>query len=348
MRKFGYGDLQEEEEPHGVEMDERRHLVPGMDREYDEDVAQDVGRTPPSEHVQNVATGVSAVASGGKYAQYLSDASSVARASEMAPMVGGAVGTAGSLFNAGLAVHRIRNANDRRGDRRMLGAQAVSETGSALTSAAATVGAGLKFAGSVAPAVGTASGVGALITGPADMIRGTVGGLAAHRRARQLSDLQRRQPEVGSAQHVAAGFAKDVQKTKRVANAGTALKGALAVGGGIALLAGAGPVGWGLLGAGALVAGGVAAYKMYRKGKIGDKLMKDHANSQFVPDEQYIKANKPFYKTRAQFVHDTARDRIAAHLAEGGREEAFPKDMLRLLGLKKNAQAQEIKQGLSA
>ncbi|HEX3548929.1 MAG TPA: hypothetical protein VHT53_01035 [Candidatus Elarobacter sp.] len=354
LRLFGFRDLEGPRRPAegagpGEEQPlfERRPYEP-MRLEHDEAMAQNLGNTPPSERLQQAALAASAASSVGKHTTYLSTAASVAKGAQVAGSVGGGVAMGSSLLNAGLAAHRVHTGNDHPGDRNLLRAEAGSELGSALTSGAAMGGA---IAGALSPAVNIAGGVGAgLITGPIDIARGTVGGLAAHRRMRGLErDRDAAAPD--STARFSADFARDVQKTKRVGHAGTALKGALALGGGIALLAGAGPVGWGLLGAGALVGAGVAGYKAYRKHQAGKKLLDPNgphaaAVQQFLPTASEMKKNKWFYQTEAQFKHDWVRDRLAAHVKDH-RGQHSP-ELLRLLGLENNAEEREIKQGLSA
>jgi hypothetical protein len=167
-----------------------------------------------------------------------------------------------------------------------LATNAIDLVGSHGTSAWST---GAKIAGAAAPAalstVGTAAGVGtnAIVFGR-NLWRG--GRAWKHKsavdEASQHAHVRTANPEVQAA---AAHHSEQMGKRRWRAGVG-ALGAGLGIAGGIALLAGAGPVGWGLLGAGALVAGALGAYKLGRwaykkfgqKNTLGEQ-RNTHANS---------------------------------------------------------------------
>jgi hypothetical protein len=145
-----------------------------------------------------------------------------------------------------------------------------------------------------------------------------------------------------------------------VGGVGTAVGGGLALAGGLGIagLALSNPIGWGLLGGAALVGGGVAAYKKYRKHQLGKQLDSDGSRAELkaagihVPTDQELKPTgflekmKNFitFSTASQRRHDAVRGHIAEKLAkneDADRDEHQPglAEIMRHLGIKEKPQA---------
>jgi hypothetical protein len=103
--------------------------------------------------------------------------------------------------------------------------------------------------------------------GAVDMVRGAYGAYKGHQRQQQLKNIASTQGASDSVKSAAMQAASTQEMRKKVAGA-TVLKGALLVAGGVTLLVLAtNPVGWILLGAGALVGGLAALWRFWQKRK---------------------------------------------------------------------------------
>ncbi|HEU0052699.1 MAG TPA: hypothetical protein VFQ39_05960 [Longimicrobium sp.] len=189
----------------------------------------------------------------------------------------------------------------------------------------------------------------AIAKGGIDIVRGGVqAGLAGYRR-KKLAAIE----EQGGNLAGAARFGKQTQTTRIVGGVGTALGGALAIGGGAALLA-SNPIGWGLLGGAAVIGGGMAAYKRYRQHQLGKQMANDPEYQEqlrragvHVPDSRDLAPKSGWEKFKNVITGKTEHVRryhmVRAHLAESlarrekpGYEQDFNAErIIKNLGIKK-------------
>lgn len=212
----------------------------------------------------------------------------------VAPAIGGVsspIAALGSVVEGGTKLHQATTGGERGADRALLGLEATSSFGNAALSTASSARyAGEIFGGSAAAAVASAAGPAAMVMGGADLVGGFAGNLLAEHRQKQLAKIaraQRRQSGKGF-EYASAVLAAGSQQTKKRRSLGTFLKGGLALGGGAALLAGAGPIGWGLLGGAALLGGGMTLYKQYRKHKMGKRILASPAFQQKLTEGGHV------------------------------------------------------------
>jgi hypothetical protein len=241
------------------------------------------------EHHQAIATGtVSDAKTGLKVLSGLGNTASIAsRAADyfdtsntvpgLVPGLGigaGTVSALGSTVDTALTLRQIATGTERTGDKAQLGLEAVSSAANATVSSASAAAKASTLLGSTATTAVSVASPAALVMGGADLIGGGVSAYRASGRQRQLEAIRRQRTATDYEKGVAR-FAAGSQRTKKRRGWGTMLKGALGIGGGLALLLGAGPVGWGLLAGGALLAGGMSLYKQYRKHREGKKILAD-------------------------------------------------------------------------
>jgi hypothetical protein len=230
----------------------------------------------------------------------------------------------GSTIDAGLKLEQVASGSNQKKDKALLGLGAVSDLANATISGASTAMQGAELMGTTLGSALSVAGPAAMVMGGADLIGGIASNrLAAHRQERLQEIAEQHQ---GSGEGAIANFAMESQRTRKKRGLGTALKGGLALGGGIALALGAGPVGWGLLGGAALVGGAMAAYKQYRKHKQGNEILNNPEYQRQlaeagirIPDENDLKKQSwtkrwnPF-NTKASRTHDLIRGQIAEKL----------------------------------
>jgi hypothetical protein len=225
-------------------------------------------------------------------------------------------------------VKNIATGDETAADKSLMGAQALSDVGTATTTAAtgATQGAsvGWGFARAAAPALSKVAGPVAMARGGLDIVRG-IGqtGLAAYRRKKlkALEDFQGKHEGV-------ARFAKQTQTTRAVSGVGTAIGGGLALAGGLGIagLALSNPVGWALLGGAAVVGGGVAAYKKIRKHQLGKQINTDEYRKKLeragihVPDDEDLAPRSTWQKAKNLFTASSTSQRryeaVRGHIAQ--------------------------------
>lgn len=387
MRKFGFGDIagqrrpllsQSSAEPSRQERsssvsdasalgseprDEERGPVEPMQLGADQALAANSLQSSSAEKAGLGLGAASSAASGlgtplGAFGQ-LTASSGASGLADAFASAGSGLSAAGSLVDAGIGIHRIRTGAESDADKRLMKMQVASSLGSVATSAASAAKGAYEYGGQHVPgAVAAAAGPFAMVTGAADLTRGVVGGVAAHRRQRALEGMAAAPGTTPQVQALAS-YAADAQKAKNVGSVGTALKGGLGMAGGIALLAGSGPVGWGLLGGAALVGGGVAAYKAYRRHSQGNDLRQGKgplaAQLQTLgvqtPTDRELAA-QPWYTrwtaSKGMRTHDIVRGRVAAVLRGHDRNVVRSPEILRLLGLKPNADERQIARALEA
>jgi hypothetical protein len=289
---------------------------------------------------QQVLSGVSKL---GSAAQLGSRGVEFTKAATVPSALGSTLGATSSSLAAGASIaeglatlKQAATGGEKIKDKALLGLEATSSFANATLSGASA----LRHAGSAGTALSVA-GPAAIAMGGADLIGGLGGTFVAAHREGQLAGIEQQQND-GTEERSIARFAKESQRTKKWRNLGNVLKGGLAVGGGIALLAGAGPVGWGLLTGAALVGGGVTAYKMYRKHKLGKQLRGEQpdrpsymgvgqndadtpyrqgfTNHQiYIPDNEYLQSEsrtKRWFNTKSSRTYDLVRAQIAQRLKE--------------------------------
>lgn len=242
---------------------------------------------------------------------------------------GGALTAIGGLVDAGVNVRDLAVGGLQTGDK----LETASKLGSNLGKSVANTGLALQQGGQVlgssalssaASAVGPAVAPAAIAMGGLDMVGGAYGAYRAHGRQKALGNLA----ETGSTSIKGiAEFARNQQTTKRNVNQSRILQGGLGVAGGVTLLAAglSNPVGWGLLGAAGLVAGGAALYKQYRKYQEGKKLLHDDQYrarlglSDLNPQERGKFDNQiaPRRWWNTIKAHDDIRGQIGHQLVEG-------------------------------
>lgn len=358
-RWFGLSRRGGQEENESVPLDPmgRAARISYMGLEADQPLAERSLETPSAAKVSTASTVLSGLSTAvGKPAHLLGTLGAAGQVSAGAGAFGGPVGAVGSLIDAGLATHQIATGSETRGDKGLLGLQAGSALGTAVTgTASGAISAAALHGSNIATTAGNVAGPAALLTGAFDVARGGVGAWVAGQRQGELESLEDR----GGRDAGLARFAAESQRTKKWSGVGTALKGGLGLAGGAALLAGAGPVGWGLLGGAAAVGLGVAGYQAYRKHSQGKQLLsRDSDYSRQlqqagieIPTDRELAA-QPWYKrmlgTRSMRAHDLIRGQVAARLKQGageGRGSLSP-EILRLLGLKEESEGHEIARAL--
>jgi hypothetical protein len=248
--------------------------------------------------------------------------------SPIAGVVGNPLAAVGSTIDAGVKMHQMATSSHKLEDKALTGVGAVSDLANATVSGTSAAMQGAELMGGTLSSALQVAGPAAMVMGAADLVGGGIsGGLAAHRQ-KKLEEIQ--QEHEGTGDGAIAKFAKESQRTRKTRGFGTALKGGLALGGGIALALGAGPIGWGLLGGAALVGGGMALYKQYRKHKQGKEIL-DPKNPQYreqleradiriptqddLDKQSWLKRWNPL-NTRESRTHDLIRAQIAHKLEE--------------------------------
>lgn len=250
--------------------------------------------------------------------------------------VGNPLAAVGSTIDAGVKMHQMATSSHKLSDKALTGVGAVSDLANATLSGATGAMEGAELMGSTLSSALQVAGPAAMVMGAADLVGGGLsGGLAAHRQ-KKLKEVQ--QEHEGTGEGAIARFAKESQRTKKNRGWGTALKGGLALGGGIALALGAGPIGWGLLGGAALVGGGMALYKQYRKHKLGKEILNDPEYQEHlqnmgirIPEQRHLDEQSRIKRwnplnTKASRTHDLIRGQIAEKL-EGAVNEPHHNDI---------------------
>jgi hypothetical protein len=317
---------------HQMEHDERRSHERWA-RDYDPERAQRTVASPVSQDVQQVGSlGSGALAGVAKVGESVSALGMGASTGPALGAAGAALSVPASLLSAYHATSTAVTGQDKKKDKALLGAQALSDLGSAATTTASGLVQGSKALGAsstVGSALGSAATMATKIAAPVaiakggvDIVRGGVqAGLAGYRR-KKLAALEER----GGNMEGAARFGKQTQTTRMVRGVGTAVGGALALGGGVALLA-SNPIGWGLLGGAAVIGGGMAVYKRYREHQLGKKMANDpdyqrqlRASGVHVPDSQDLAPRSRWESVKNFFTGKTENVRryhmVRAHLAE--------------------------------
>ena len=286
----------------------------------------------------------------------------------------GALSAVGSTVDAATHLHQMATGTEQTGDKASLGLEAVSSLGNATVGAASAASHASTLLGTSAAVATNVAAPAAMVMGGADIIGGGVNAYRAHGRKAKLEEIQGSDTASGFERGVAR-FAAGSQQTKKMRGLGTALKGGLAIGGGIALLLGAGPIGWGLLAGAAGVAGAMALYKRYRKHKEGKKILNDpeyrrqltEGNNVRIPGPEDLAKQSRLKRwnplnTKESRTHDLVRAQIAQnleqHVADPDRNEIQADDatnnplgaIVGLLGLRnkgrKRAKGQDIARAL--
>jgi hypothetical protein len=239
---------------------------------FNEDTGQD--------YSEYIATGAGVASAGGggatKFSQLVSPiVSSSSAAAESVNVFGAGGGIAGVASGAMETVRGIQdmsNSSAATGDRVVGGggrtasgvASMVQQGGSAAYNIASITQGATSSAALTATAV---AGGGAVAMGAVDMARGAYGAYKGHQRQQNLNNIASSEDAGGGVKSAAMQAASTQEMRKKVAGA-TVLKGALLVAGGVTLLVLAtNPVGWILLGAGALVGGLAALWRFWQKRK---------------------------------------------------------------------------------
>ncbi len=251
----------------------------------------------------------------------------------VAPAIGIAsnpIAALGSVVEGGTKLHQAATGGEKLEDKALLGLEATSSFGNAALSAASGARyASEIFGGSAAGAIASAAGPAALVMGGADLVGGFAGNRLAEHRQQELSKIARanRGQQGKGFEYATATLAATSQATKKRRSLGTFLKGGLAIGGGAALLAGAGPIGWGLLGGAALLGGGMTLYKQYRKHKMGKKILASPAfqakltegghvsipTAEDLAGQKWTKRWNPL-NTKESRTYDLIRGQLGQHL----------------------------------
>jgi hypothetical protein len=314
---------------------------PGVDNDAPiTGVHHEAAGTSNADDATTAASVASGLGSGASFASRMVDADlsqrltgGVSTPSSVVPGLGvgtGALSAVGSSVDAYLKLRRLFGGTQRAGDKVQMGLEASSSLANATVSgASATTNAGQLMGSSLgsSAAAGAAHVIppAAMAMGAADVIAGSADAIRGASRQKGLEAIGR-QAGTSSTDQGIASFAAESQRTKKWSGVATALKGGLAIGGGIALLLGAGPVGWGLLGGAAAVAGGTVLAKKIRKHYLGKKLAPDQEMGRNLTGEGHFQlaseadfARQSWLKrfnTKAGRTHDLMRGQIADHLAE--------------------------------
>jgi hypothetical protein len=238
----------------------------------------------------------------------------------------GALSALGSTVDTGERLHQIATGTEQAGDKAQLGLEAASSAANATLSGATTAYHASTLLGATSGLATSVAAPAAVAMGGVDMIGGGIAAYRARNRQQQLQGIASSHTASDYERGVAR-FAAESQRTKKKRGLGTALKGGLAIGGGLALLLGAGPIGWGLLGGAAAVAGGMALYKRYRKHKEGKKILDNPEYQQQLTSEGHVRIPTPDdlakqprikrwnpFNTKESRTHDLIRAQIAQHL----------------------------------
>jgi hypothetical protein len=286
--------------------------------------------TPLPDDVSTGLTIASGAGSGARFGARVADALHAQLPSAVSPGLGVAanpLSAVGSSVDAYMKLQQVAQGSNKKKDKALLGMGAVSDLANATVSGASTAMQGAELAGSTLGGALQVAGPAAMVMGGMDLVGGLVSNrMAAHRQS-ELERIQQTQSDLGFHGDAAiAKFAKGSQETKKKRSLGTALKGGLALGGGIALALGAGPIGWGLLGGAALVGGAMTLYKQYRKHKQGKEILNDPQQREHlesagirIPDandlkkQSWLKRWNPL-NTKESRTHDLIRGQIAEKL----------------------------------
>jgi hypothetical protein len=185
---------------------------------------------------------------------------------------GGIAGVASGAMETVRGIQDMSNSSVTTGDRVVGGggrtasgvASMVQQGGSAAYNIASITSGATSSAALTATAV---AGGGGVAMGAVDMARGAYGAYKGHQRQQQLNNIASSEDAGDGVKSAAMQAASTQEMRKKVAGA-TVLKGALLVAGGVTLLVLAtNPVGWLLLGAGALVGGLAALWRFWQKRK---------------------------------------------------------------------------------
>jgi hypothetical protein len=246
----------------------------------------------------------------------------------------GALSAVGSTVDAATRFHRMATDTQQTGDKAITGLEGVSSSGNATVSAASAGTHASTLFGTSATVASHVAAPAAMVMGGADLIGGGVSAYRARGRQAQLEGVHQ---DTEGFERGVASFAAESQRTRKKRGLMNMLKGGLAIGGGIGLLLGAGPVGWGLLGGAALVGGAQYLYKQYRKHKEGKRLLTDPDYRQEIEGQHNVriptaedlagqgrlKRWNPF-NTKESRTHDLVRGQIATRLAEHVADNQHP------------------------
>ena len=245
--------------------------------------------------------------------------------------VGSGITTIGSTIDAGVQAHDLLTGGRQKLDKAEKGSEVISSLGNATANAALATQTGAAVLGhpvssAVTSTLGHVAAPAAIASGAADIVGG---GFTAHRAGKRQAALEGIASQEGfSFDKGLAEFAAEQQKTKKNANWARVAKGALAVGGGVALAVGglSNPIGWGLLGGAAAIGGGAALYKKYREYQQGQRILTDDSyrtrlglSDVQLPDRRALDQQwlpKRLYNTAK--VHETTRGHVANQLTEEG------------------------------
>ena len=268
----------------------------------------------------------------------------------------GIIGAVGSGVSAGLAIHKHLTGSQLAGDKHLLKFEAASSLANIGTSG---ISSKLAFAGGATgmgqaafTTLGHVAAPFAGVAGAADLTTGVLGYHAAKDRERDLQGIKRNASNeiVGDIAHLG----EDAQETKKKTSILKGAKGALGIAGAIALGLGSGPVGWGLLGAGALVGLGSAAYDAWRKHKHGKQALQEQRHGNIISAQELNdQLDRQSWKekmtgTRAMRAHALVRGAAAEKLMNGiAIPDEEKRAMLNALGLKSSATGKEIAAALA-
>lgn len=267
--------------------------------------------------------------------------------------IGGILGATGSLVDAGVNLHKHYTGNQLKGDKHLLKMDIASNLSNVGTSVASSVGGFAAAIGNASTVASSAVAAGpfAAVGGGVDLLRGGIGAKVASNREQMLKDIGSKN-ESNLLTKSIAHFAEDGQETRKKSEVGNAIKGGLGLAGGLALLAGAGPVGWGLLGAGALVGLGVKGYQTWRKYKHGKKAL-DGGYSEIIDQstlQEGVKNNKKWYHPsfyKKVLAHDLVRSSAGGKLSDPSSGVTDQHEIINSLGLDSGkARAKEITEAL--
>ncbi|HEX7238975.1 MAG TPA: hypothetical protein VF263_01805, partial [Longimicrobiaceae bacterium] len=244
--------------------------------------------------------------------------------------VAGPAATAlGGVVDAGVNIGDLAAGGRQGADTADTGSELVSNLGKATANASLATFKGAQLAGHPLSSAATATlghvaAPAAMVSGAADILGGAFG---AHRAGKRQAALE---AHASNRDNLLTGgmaeFAAEQQKTKKNANKARIAKGALGLGGGIALAAAglSNPIGWGLLGAAGLVGGGIAAYRKYRQYQQGKRILDDHnyrarlglggVDPQRLDEIRNMSGPKRWWHTMK--LHDSVRGHVANQLVE--------------------------------
>ncbi|MEE4000430.1 DUF4157 domain-containing protein [Tenacibaculum sp. FZY0031] len=267
--------------------------------------------------------------------------------------IGGIIGATGSLIDAGVNLHKHQTGNQLSGDKNLLKLDIASNLTNVGTSIASSVGGFASAVGNTATVTSSALAAGpfAAAGGLFEMIRGGVGAKVASDRERMLGEIGTQNAGSALTREIAS-FAEDSQETKKKSSIANVVKGGLGLAGGAALLAGTGPIGWGLLGVAALAGLGVKGYQTWRKYKHGKRAMSGEYNNIMDQGElnQGIKSSKKWYHPKFYekiLAHDLVRSSAGGKLSDSTSGVQDELKIINALGLNPNtASAKEITEAM--